>query len=131
MLRALPLKALVVEQLSTKFVPAVRATIKDSGSDTSAGCLGSVTFWIVGLPAAFLWGMLMAIAALLPAIGPMIIWVPVALYLLATGAIWQAIVLGLSGVLLIALADKILRPTLVARHRHLGLVGPDHDARRY
>ncbi|RZM05698.1 MAG: AI-2E family transporter, partial [Sphingomonas sp.] len=74
-----------------------------------------ITFWIVGLPAALLWGMLMAIAGLLPAVGPTIIWGPVAVYLLATGAIWQAVVVILSGVLVIGLADNILRPILVGR----------------
>ncbi|MGQ7374680.1 AI-2E family transporter, partial [Streptococcus suis] len=71
--------------------------------------------WIVGLPAALLWGALMAIAALLPAVGPAIIWTPVAVYLLATGAIWHAVVFVLSGVLVIGLADNILRPILVGR----------------
>jgi predicted PurR-regulated permease PerM len=79
------------------------------------GALGAITFWIVGLPAVILWGMLMAVAALLPAIGPTIIWGPVAVYLLATGAIWQAILVELSGVLVIGLADNILRPILVGR----------------
>ena len=116
LVRALPLEPAVAERLSAKFVAVVRATIKGSGVVALVqGALGAVTFWIVGLPAALLWGMLMAIAALLPAVGPAIIWVPVALYLLATGAIWQAAVVVLSGVLLIGLADNILRPILVGR----------------
>ena len=57
----------------------------------------------------------MAVAALLPAIGPAIIWGPVAIYLLATGAIWQTIVVILSGVFVIGLADNVLRPILVGR----------------
>ncbi|MEG3165335.1 AI-2E family transporter [Sphingomonas sp. PB2P19] len=114
--RALPLERNVAERLADKFVMVVRATIKGSGVVALVqGALGAVTFWIVGLPAALLWGMIMAIAALLPAIGPTIIWAPVAIYLLATGAIWQAVVVILSGVLVIGLADNILRPILVGR----------------
>ncbi|MDP1027558.1 AI-2E family transporter [Sphingomonas sp. KR1UV-12] len=114
--RALPLDAGVAQRLADKFVSVVRATIKGSGVVAIVqGALGAITFWIVGLPAALLWGMLMAIAALLPAIGPAIIWAPVAVYLLATGAIWQAVVVILSGVLVIGLADNILRPILVGR----------------
>ena len=114
--RALPLRPDVAGRLAEKFVAVVRATIKGSGVVALVqGALGAVTFWIVGLPAALLWGMLMAIAALLPAVGPAIIWVPVAIYLLATSAIWQAIVVILSGVLVIGLADNILRPILVGR----------------
>jgi len=114
--RALPLEPAIAQRLSDKFVSVVRATIRGSGIVALAqGALGAITFWIVGLPAGLLWGMLMAVAALLPAIGPAIIWAPVAVYLLATGAVWQAVVVVLSGVLVIGLADNILRPILVGR----------------
>lgn len=114
--RALPLEPAVAERIAARFVTVVRATVKGSGVVALAqGALGAATFWIVGLPAALLWGLLMAIAALLPAIGPAIIWGPVAVYLLATGAIWQGIVVVVSGVVVIGLADNILRPMLVGR----------------
>lgn len=114
--RALPLEPAIARRLAEKFVAVVRATIKGSGVVALVqGALGAVTFWIVGLPAALLWGTLMAIAALLPAVGPAIVWAPVAVYMLATGAIWQAVVVILSGVLVIGLADNILRPILVGR----------------
>ncbi|WP_206245434.1 AI-2E family transporter [Novosphingobium terrae] len=115
-LRSLPLEADIAARLAEKFAIVVRATVKGSGLVALAqGALGAITFWIVGLPAALLWGMLMVIGALLPAIGPAIVWGPVALYLLATGAIWQAVVVVLSGVLVIGLIDNILRPILVGR----------------
>lgn len=114
--RALPLEQSVAERISTGFVTVVRATLKGSGLVALAqGALGAITFWIVGLPAALLWGMLMAIAALLPAIGPAIIWGPVAIYLFAIGAFWQGVVVIASGVIVIGLADNILRPMLVGR----------------
>jgi predicted PurR-regulated permease PerM len=114
--RALPLAPDTAARLTEKFVSVARATIKGSVVVALAqGALGAITFWIIGLPAALLWGVLMAIAALLPAIGPAIIWGPVAVYLLATGAIWQALVVILSGVMVIGLADNILRPILVGR----------------
>jgi predicted PurR-regulated permease PerM len=113
---ALPLERDVADRLLGKFVAVVRATIK--GSVVVAlvqGTIGAVTFWIVGLPAALLWGVLMTLAALLPAIGPALIWAPVALYLLATGAVWQGVLVIVSGVAVIGLADNILRPILVGR----------------
>ncbi|KTT76138.1 AI-2E family transporter [Sphingomonas endophytica] len=114
--RALPLEPSVAGRLADKFVAVVRATIKGSGVVALVqGALGAITFWIVGLPAGLLWGVLMAIAALLPAVGPAIIWGPVAIYLLATGAIWQAGVVIASGVFVIGLADNVLRPILVGR----------------
>jgi len=116
LVRSLPLAPDVSQRLADKFVAVSRATIKGSGVVALVqGALGAITFWIVGLPAALLWGVLMAIAALLPAIGPAIIWAPVAVYLAATGAVWQtAVVIG-SGVLVIGMADNVLRPILVGR----------------
>lgn len=114
--RGLPLERSVSERLAEKFVNVVRATIKGSGVVAIVqGALGAITFALVGLPAALLWGVLMAIAALLPAIGPAIVWGPVAIYLFAIGSIWQAVVVIVSGVLVIGLADNILRPILVGR----------------
>ncbi len=113
---ALPLERDVADRLLGKFVAVVRATIK--GSVVVAlvqGALGAITFWIVGVPAALLWGLLMALMALLPAVGPAIVWIPVAVYLLATGAVWQGVVVIVSGVAVIGLADNILRPILVGR----------------
>ena len=60
-------------------------------------------------------GVVMAIASLLPAIGPAIVWGPAAIYLLATGAIWEGVVVMVSGVALIGMVDNVLRPILVGR----------------
>ncbi|WP_288459181.1 AI-2E family transporter [uncultured Sphingomonas sp.] len=113
---ALPVERGVAARLVDKFVAVVRATIKGSVIVALVqGALGAITFWIVGVPAALLWGLLMAVAALLPAIGPGLVWGPVAIYLLATGGVWQGAVVIASGVLVIGLADNILRPILVGR----------------
>ncbi|RZT56714.1 putative PurR-regulated permease PerM [Sphingomonas sp. BK036] len=114
--RSLPLEPSVTQRLVDKFVAVVRATIKGSVIvGLVQGGLGAITFWLVGVPAALLWGLLMALTSLLPALGPAIVWVPVAVYLLATGAIWQGIAVVVSGVVVIGLADNILRPILVGR----------------
>ncbi len=113
---ALPLERSVTAALVDKFVSVVRATIKGTVIVALVqGGLGAATFWIVGLPAALLWGLLMALTSLLPALGPAIVWVPVAVYLLATTAIWQGLVVIISGVVVIGMADNILRPILVGR----------------
>ena len=113
---ALPLNRDVAHDLTTRFVAIVRATIKGSVVvGLVQGALGAITFWIVGIPSALLLGVLMAILSLLPAVGPAIVWVPVAAFLLLTGSIWQGIVVIVSGALVIGLADNLLRPILVGR----------------
>ncbi len=114
--RGLPLtdqqRALLVE----KFVVVVRATIK--GSLIVAilqGATGGIVFWALGFPAALLWGVAMGFFSLFPAIGTGLIWVPVTIYLLATGAIWQGVVLGICGFFIISSVDNVVRPILVGR----------------
>lgn len=112
----LPLEPAVAEQLAERALIIVRATIKGSVVvGLAQGALGAATFWIVGMPSALLFGLLMAIFSLLPAIGPAIIWAPVALYLLTVGSVWQAVVVLISGVAVIGMADNVLRPILVGR----------------
>ena len=44
---------------------------------------------------------------------------PVAIYLLATGAVWQGVSLILYGVLVIGLVDNLLRPFLIGKDTKL------------
>ena len=114
--RALPLNPQIAQDLADRFLAIVRATIKGSVVvGLVQGALGAITFWIVGMPSVMLLGVLMAIFSLLPALGPAIIWAPVAIYLLATGAIWQGVLVVISGVAVIGMADNVLRPVLVGR----------------
>ena len=113
---ALPMQRAVADRLADRFLIIVRATIKGSVVvGLVQGALGALTFWIVGIPSVLLLGVIMAIASLLPALGPAIVWVPAAIYLLATGAIWQGVGVVISGVALIGMADNVLRPILVGR----------------
>lgn len=114
--RAIPLLPGQRAVLVAKFVTVVRATIK--GSLIVAilqGATGGLVFWAIGIPGALLWGVAMGVFSLFPAIGTGLIWVPVTLYLFATGAIWQAVVLFLCGFFVIGSVDNIARPILVGR----------------
>lgn len=112
----LPIERGIADRLAEQFLSIVRATIKGSVVvGLVQGALGAITFMIAGVPSAMLFGLLMAIFSLLPALGPAIVWGPVAIYLLATGAIWQGILVIASGVVVIGMADNLLRPILVGR----------------
>lgn len=116
LIRALPLGDARERLLVKKFGEVTRATIK--GNLVIAlvqGSLGGIIFWILGIPGALLWGVLMAALSLIPAIGPAIIWAPVSLYLFAAGENVKAIILIAFGAGVIGLVDNILRPILVGR----------------
>ncbi|RZJ16281.1 MAG: AI-2E family transporter, partial [Haliea sp.] len=113
---AVPLDGEVKRDLLGKFATVVRATVK--GNVVVAGlqgALGGLILWILGIHAPVLWGTLMAFLSLLPAVGAALVWLPVALYFLATGAIVKGVVLIVFGVLVIGLVDNILRPLLVGK----------------
>jgi len=111
---ALPLRPDLRDELFNHFAVVVRATMK--GSVVVAvvqGVLGGLIFWMLGIEGALLWGLLMGFFSLVPAVGTGIVWVPVAIYLFITGAMWQAAVLVGCGLFVIGLIDNILRPILV------------------
>ena len=117
---AIPLHADQKAALFTRFADVLRATVKGGILVAMAqGALGGIAFWFLGIHAALLWGVLMAFLSLIPAIGATLVWFPVAIYFLATGAVWQGIGLILYGVLVIGLVDNVLRPFLVGKETKL------------
>jgi predicted PurR-regulated permease PerM len=113
---AMPLSMEHKRHLFSKFTTVIRATVKGNVVVAAAqGTLGGIMFSFLGIQGALLWGFVMAFLSLLPAVGAGLIWLPVAIYFLFTGAVWQGITLIAFGVLVIGLVDNILRPILVGR----------------
>ncbi len=118
--QATPLNEAHKRQLIEKFTTVIRATVKGNiVVAASQGALGGMIFWALGIQGPVLWGVLMAFLSLLPAVGAGLIWVPVAIYFLATGAVWQGVVLTTFGICVIGLVDNVLRPILVGKDTKL------------
>lgn len=114
--RAIPLRAEQQQGLLLKFTVVIRATVKgDLLVALLQGILGGLIFWILGIDAPLLWAVVMAFVALLPVVGAGLVWGPVAIYFLATGAVWQGLGLIAYGTLVIGLVDNFLRPILVGK----------------
>jgi predicted PurR-regulated permease PerM len=112
----IPLRADTKGALLRKFAIVIRATLRgDLLVALLQGALGGLIFWLLGIGAPLLWAASMAILSLVPAIGAALVWVPVAIYFLVTGAMWQGVVLMLYGAFVIGLADNVLRPILVGK----------------
>lgn len=113
---AVPLDTESKRDLSTKFATVIRATVKGNILVAAAqGALGGVAFWYLGVHGAVVWAVLMAFLSLLPAIGAALVWLPVAIYLLMTGQVWQGVGLIAWGTIVIGLVDNLLRPLLVGK----------------
>jgi predicted PurR-regulated permease PerM len=113
---AVPLRSEHKRALFKKFAVVIRATVK--GNLVVAilqGGLGGLIFWLLGVQAPLLWAALMTILSLLPAVGSAMIWFPVAIYLLASGATSKGVILLLYGTLVISLVDNFVRPILVGK----------------
>src|SRR4029079_3523207 len=111
-----PLHPQHTRRLLTQFATVVRATVK--GNIVVAlvqDALGRLAFWVLGLPGAILWGAVMALLSLLPAVGAAMVWGPIAIYYFFTGALVRGIGLVVWGALVIGVFDNVLRPILVGK----------------
>lgn len=85
------------------------------------GIIAIIGYWIFGVQGFVLWGMITGICSLLPVVGTMIVWIPMAIYMFATGDTGNAIGLTLYSAVIISNIDNVLRFTIM---RRLGDVHP-------
>jgi predicted PurR-regulated permease PerM len=101
----------------------LQATLQ--GSFTIAfiqGSLGGAMFWILGIPAALVWGVFMSLMALIPSLGTFLVWMPAAVYLFLSGNQVKSLILFVWGALVISTIDNFLYPTLVGSRLKLHTV---------
>jgi predicted PurR-regulated permease PerM len=78
------------------------------------GLLGGLAFLLLGVQGAALWGGVMGILAVLPAVGAALVWVPAAIWLGVSGSVVKGIVLALVGLLVLGNVDNVVRPLLLS-----------------
>jgi len=83
------------------------------------GALGGIGFWALGISSPMFWGVVMFFLSMIPMAGAFIVWVPVAVYLAATGHYWKATLLTVWGGGVIGMADNLLRPRMVGSRTRL------------
>jgi predicted PurR-regulated permease PerM len=77
------------------------------------GALGGLMFWWLDLPSPFIWGVVMALLAVVPVLGAFIIWIPAAIFLLLEGSEGKALLLTIWGAVVVGGIDNLLYPMLV------------------
>jgi len=78
------------------------------------GILMGLGLWVFGIPNPALWGVVAAIASMLPTIGTALVSVPAIIFLLATGHTTAAIGLAIWAALLVGSIDNFLTPLIVS-----------------
>jgi predicted PurR-regulated permease PerM len=82
------------------------------------GTLGGLMFWLLGLPAPLLWGLVMGLLAIIPLLGAFVIWVPAALWLASQGMWGKALALTAWGAIVVGGIDNLIYPILVGNRLH-------------
>ena len=78
------------------------------------GLAGGLVFAVLGLGAPVFWGVMMGLLALLPFVGTWMVWLPAAVWLLATGQIVKGVILAVLGGAVVASIDNVLRPAMLS-----------------
>jgi predicted PurR-regulated permease PerM len=113
---ALPFSNHETNMLFEKVRVMVRATIYGNVlTSVIQGALGGTMFWILGIPAALLWAVVMFFLSLVPNLGSFLVWAPAAAWLAFSGSWTKAIVLSIWGVGVVGSIDNFLYPFLVGR----------------
>jgi predicted PurR-regulated permease PerM len=116
LVQVLPLGDERERQLFARFAQVVRATVKGTFIIGAVqGFIGGVTFALLGIEGAILWGVMMALMSLLPAVGAALIWVHEVIMLMANAEYTSGGILIAVGIFGIGLSDNFLRPLLVGR----------------
>jgi predicted PurR-regulated permease PerM len=100
----------VFERLEIAVNSVVRGTLAIA---LVQGFLAGLGFWFFGVPNGVLWGTVAAIAALIPAVGTGLVFVPTIVFLAATGSIGAAIGLSVWGLVVVGGMDNLLRPYFI------------------
>ena len=119
-LALLPMPATDREMLAERTLSTIRATVK--GTFVIAiiqGSLTGVALWLAGVPGAAFWATVTAVLAIIPGIGPPLVWGPAGIWLIATGQYLEGALLLAWGALVVGVIDNLLRPRLVGRDSKL------------
>ncbi len=84
------------------------------------GVLAGIGLFVVAVPNAMFWTVVMVILGVIPLIGTFLVWAPAAGWLVLTGATLPGVALFVYGTVVVGISDDFLRPMIVGR----ATVGP-------
>ena len=78
------------------------------------GVLIAIGFWLLGVGSPLVWGTIAALLSVLPYVGVSLVWIPSCIFLAVRGDWVNAILLGLWGLLVVSMADGIVRCRVIS-----------------
>lgn len=82
------------------------------------GMLAGLGYWVAGIAAPAMWGVVTALVSLIPFVGP-VVWIGLGLSLLAHGQTNAAVGLFLWGGLVVSWVDNLIRPLAISGPTHI------------
>lgn len=79
------------------------------------GIVGLLGYWIFGIKEFALWGFVTGVCSVIPIVGTAIVWLPLTIFLFATGNTWQGFGLGLYSIIVLSNIDYIARITVLKK----------------
>jgi predicted PurR-regulated permease PerM len=117
---ALPVSARQGEAIIVRTQEVVSASVYGVVTIASLqGFLGGVAFWLLGVPSPLLWAVLMTFVCMIPIAGSFLVWLPLSIYLMATGHWIKAVPLIVWGAFVVSTIDNFLRPKLIKKQTKL------------
>ncbi len=116
----IPLEEHQKKHLIDKFIETVRSLIFGLVvTGVLQGILIALSFYIFGVGSPILFGSIVLVLAIIPAIGPGIVWVPASAIKILTGNLSDGIGILAVGLLLVTPIEIILRPKLIEKKSSL------------
>jgi predicted PurR-regulated permease PerM len=113
--RALPFGDLRSERMIRQTRELVYASIAAGFMIASLqGLAGGLLFALLGLGAPVFWGVMMGFLSLFPFVGAWVVWVPAAIWLIATGQVVKGAILVVIGGTIVGSIDNFLRPAILS-----------------
>jgi predicted PurR-regulated permease PerM len=111
----LPLAPKQIDHMLDHLTSAVSATVYGALSvGFIQGTLTGLTFWMLGLPSPVFWGVMTGVLSQIPFVGAAGVWLPASLLLFANDRIREGAILAVVGVLVISMADNVIRPLVIS-----------------
>jgi predicted PurR-regulated permease PerM len=112
----LPMKDEDEELMLDRFTSVARATLKGTAViGILQGGLAGLAFWVVGIPSAVFWGVIMVVLSIIPSIGTAVVWGPAAIILAISGSVGKALGLLIFCGIVVGSVDNLIRPVLVGK----------------
>jgi predicted PurR-regulated permease PerM len=121
--RLMPLDGATREAMLSRTRELISVGVVSAGVvATVQGFLGGLVFALLGIDSPVFWGVVMAVACLLP-FGAWVVWGPIAIVLATSGEVGRAVLLAVLGAGIVSGADNVLRPMLLSGKANMnGLV---------